>query len=199
MKTKYTLAAMLGALALSGAAAHANTITPQALGFSPGVSITYGADLTSGELHAGDGFTIFDIGGFTGFGLLPASWTASFGGTLNPWGISPLGVDNPSLQNVTFTYNGEPFEVAFGAATYVPFVVNTTALTVGTDDWTSRDHNLGSPGSIDGSPSTPSRGQILVPVSAAASVSVPDGGATAAFLGIALIGLQGLRRKMGMA
>src|SRR5262245_22336386 len=86
-------------------AAQANTITPTLITFTPGVSITYSANLTSGEIHAGDGFTIFDIGGFTGFGPVAAGWTAAAAPFGSPWGIAPLGADTVDM-NVTFTYTG---------------------------------------------------------------------------------------------
>src|SRR5687768_5707045 len=85
--------------ALASLPTHGNTLTPSALGFVPGVAITYGADLTSGELHPGDGFTIFDIGGFAGFGPIAPAWAPSVtaGSPFSP--PAPGGIDT-ALPNV---------------------------------------------------------------------------------------------------
>jgi hypothetical protein len=190
-KTKILVLA--ATVALTAATASANTITPQLIAFSPGSSITYGADLTSGEIHAGDGFTIFDIGGFTGFGAIAAGWTASaapFGSIYSPPG--PLGPDT-ALMNVTFTYRGAPMEVVFGATTFVPFVVLTTGTTLVTDNWVSKDHLIGTPGIIDGAMGPGDRGNILVP----AVATVPDGGVSAILLGLGLLAVGGTRRLLG--
>jgi hypothetical protein len=176
-------------VALASGSAWANTITPSVTGWVPGVSITYDADLTSGEIHAGDGFTIFDIGGFTGFGALPAGWVASFSAGGSPFSPpASLGPDSVDT-NVHFTYMGAPFEVAIGSFIYTPFVVLTTSTTLVTDDWLSRDHSVGTPFVIDGAPATAHRDDILVPA------HVPDGGSTAMLLGSVLVAFGALRRK----
>jgi len=183
-----TMAAAFGGLALAGFTASGNTITPTPTAFTPGVSIVYQADLTSGELHSGDGFTVFDIGGFAGFGLIAPGWSAAV--TVgSPWGTAPLGPDTAD-PNVTFTYTGPSIEKALGSAPFFPFTVLTTSPSLVTDDWTSRDHLLGVVGVIDGALASPHRDQILVP----APLAVPDGGLTVALLGFALVGVEGLRR-----
>jgi hypothetical protein len=189
MKMKKALA-LLGALAV-GSSVMANTITPTPIGIGP--VWTYQADLTSGEIHAGDGFTIYDFGGFAGFGVIAPGWSAAVTPTgFNPWGIAPAGPDNPSEANLTFTYHGPALEAAVGAIPFLPFQVATTYTFLTTDNWTSRDHLVGNPLVIDGGVGNPHRDNILVP----ARVAVPDGGATAMLLGFGILGLGAIRRKI---
>lgn len=168
---------------VSAATARANTITPFLSGFDPGVSITYDAVVSSGELHAGDGFTIFDIGGFTGVIATPAGWTSSFSPTTSPFG-SPLGPDTFDT-NVHFTWTGSTTDVAF--ILYSSFIVGTTALALTVDDWVSRDHLLNPVG--DGAMGPEVKAAIEVPA------HVPDGGSTAALLGSVLFAFGMLRRR----
>lgn len=185
MNTLKTLA-LIGAVA-AGSSAMANTITPQLLGTGP--VWTYGADLTSGELHAGDGFTIFDFGGYVAGSIVaPAGWVASVSAFGSPWGLAPLGPDS-SEANLTFTYTGASIEVVVGAFPFGPFTAATTSASIVTDNWVSRDHLLGTPGVIDGTLGPGDRANILVPA------GVPDGGATAMLLGLGILGLGALRRK----
>src|SRR5258708_7816586 len=106
MKNKWLiLAGSVGALA--SCSAIANTITPDAvLTPTPGVW-EYSATLSSGELHAGDSFTIFDFGGYVAGSIYaPPLWTslATLVGS-NP-AAAPLGPDNPAEYNLRFTYFG---------------------------------------------------------------------------------------------
>jgi hypothetical protein len=192
MKTQLALCSALGLFALGAQQSQANTITPQLGAFVSGVSVDYRADHTSAELHSGDGFTIFDIGGFTSVLSIPAGWTSSTAATGSPWGVAPLGADSASLVNVTFTYTGPTIETVIGATTFFPFTIGTTGTTLVTDDWTSRDHLIGTAGVIDGALGTPHRDEILVP----RVVSTPDGGATAMLLGLGFLGAAGVRRKL---
>jgi hypothetical protein len=192
MKNKLIPPILIGVLGLA-LAARANTITPTTTGFTPGVSIVYSADLTSGEIQAGDGFTIFDIGGFTGFGAIPAGWTslatlsgpATFG--------TPLGIDDPALMNVTFTYNGASLEMGIGLLPLGSFTVLTTGTFTVTDDWVSRDHLLGQQGVIDGTLGPGDKGQILV--TRVGQITVPDGGSSVLLLGAALCTMALFRRR----
>src|SRR5258706_14872649 len=74
-----------GLVALASVTARANTITPSTLGFIPGTAIVYGARLSSGEIHpgdgitTGDGFTVFDIGGVLLCGSGVQQWVATAG------------------------------------------------------------------------------------------------------------------------
>jgi hypothetical protein len=67
----------------------------------------YTAIVTSNQtVNAGDYFTIYDFGGYVaGSALAPAGWTVS----VQLLGITPSDVlpsDDPSLFNLTWTYNG---------------------------------------------------------------------------------------------
>ena len=180
-------------VAFAVGSAHANTITPTLTGFVPGVSVDYEADFGSGELHAGDGFTIYDIGGFTGFIAVNPLWTATANNLASPWGgPPPLTTPDGAATNVHFTYNGPTIEVQFGQTTFAPFTLGTTATLLTTDDWESRDHTLGLVGNVgDGALGDFHQDTISVPF----VEPVPDGGSTVMLLGSALVAFGMLRRK----
>jgi len=160
-----------------------HTLTPSLASATPGGLWSYNADLTSGQLAAGDGFTIFDFDGYVAGSIAaPVDWTPSTALTGSPFGAS-LGLDDPALINLTFTYNGPTINQAIGAQTFTGFTANTTSLGQVSDDWASHDHDITS------APATGAQGTILVPGN-----TVPDGGSTVALLGVALAGLEGLRR-----
>jgi hypothetical protein len=164
-----------------------HTITPSVITATAGGLWSYNADLTSGQLVAGDGFTIFDFGGYVdGSVIAPVDWVASTALTGSPFGTS-LGPDNPALTNLTFTYTGLTINQTIGATTFTGFNATTTSLLQVIDDWVSKDHNL------DGTVATEHKDQILVPGGAP---TVPDGGTTVALLGIGLAGLEGMRRMI---
>lgn len=197
-KTSASFCTLLAAAAgLVGVTANANTITPQFTSFLAGTSITYSADHTSGHLEAGDGFTIFDIGGFTSVLSDPVNWTASTSLSGGIFGIAPFGgagTDNPTLWNVTFTYTGPHVHQETLSTVYGPFVIGTTGTILVTDSWTSRDHAIDPAGAGDTFiPGSPHTDQILVP---AVGGTVPDGGSTVSLLGLALVGLAALRRRI---
>jgi hypothetical protein len=183
----------ISAVAMLGSTLRANTITPSLapLGFVPGVSITYNADHTSGELHPGDGFTIFDIGGFTGYLGVPAGWVAlPATATGSPWVPPAPGVVGDSGDaNVHFEYVGRAVE-NLGAFTFFGFVVGTTSTTLTVDDWRSADHEINTIGPIDGVAATVGFATIVVPA------HVPDGGSTIALLGAGVFALGFFRRKI---
>jgi hypothetical protein len=164
-----------------------HTITPSLITATPGGLWSYNADLTSGQLMAGDGFTIFDFGGYVaGSAVAPADWSASTsltGGSI--FGLAPLGPDDPTRTNLTFTYTGATVVQTVGATTFTGFNANTTSLLQVIDDWVSRDHDLA------GAIGAEHRDQIVVPGGAP---TVPDGGGTVALLGIALAGVEAMRR-----
>src|SRR5690606_8596686 len=180
---KLALFLPLGAAVLAlTATSKALTITPFVVSFDPGSSITYSAQLSDGELWGGpppsaglpvvgDGFTIFDIGGFVGIGDLPASgdWVATTTLTGSAYG-TPAGGDDPSLMNVTFTYVGVSVEADNGTLLFLPFQVLTTATNTAFDDWVSRDHTLGTIGVIDGDVNAGATGMISVPSEMVGSV-----------------------------
>ena len=150
-----------------------HTLTPSLASATPGGLWSYNADLTSGQLAAGY---------VAGSIAAPVDWTPTTALTGSPFGAS-LGLDDPALINLTFTYNGPTINQAIGAQTFTGFTANTTDLGQVADDWASHDHDITS------APATGAQGTILVP-----SNAVPDGGSTVALLGVALAGLEGLRR-----
>jgi VPDSG-CTERM motif len=194
MKKTIMLIAVLGGLALTALTANANTITPTPiLTPTPGVW-TYQLDLTSGDLVAGDGFTIYDFGGYViGSIVAPAGWSAVITppALLGGFGADPTG-DNASNFNLTWTYTGMTIHQATGSTIFTGFMATTTQTTTTIDGWASQDHLLtaGPPGT--GGLSTAS-GNILCPS------PVPDGGSAVALLGIALAGIGCLRRKFKTA
>src|ERR1041384_382139 len=152
-RTKLILSAV--AMLTCALASRANTLTPQVTDDTFPIW-SYTLNLTSGEIHSGDGFTIYDFGGFVSFVGVPAFWTATVTATgVNPWGVAPLGLDSASEANLTFTYSGPSIEVSVGATPFAPFDIRTSYLGSTTDDWTSRDHLLGKKGTIDGGPADP--------------------------------------------
>jgi hypothetical protein len=186
MKKMFSVLSLVAFLGVASVA-RANTLTPTVLGFVPGASITYGVDMTSGELHPGDGFTIFDIGAFLGFGAIDPSWVASFSAVGSPFGSS-LGPDIGGAPNVHFTYTGAAFEVAVGVAPFSPFTVLTLATIPGTEDWVSLDHLLGTPFvCCDGGVATVHHDQIMVP-------GLPEP-TSFLLLGTGLLGLVGFSRR----
>ena len=191
---KHKWLALAGALAaFATVSATANTITPHSfITPTPGVW-AYSTDHSSGELKAGDAFTIFDFGGYVpGSIYAPALWTAS--ATLvgsDPAGV-PLSTDDPTLFNLRFVYTG-PAKQTLGVIGLGLFGAATTSSALVVDDWISRDHLIGRPNVIgDGDPGTIHRDQILVPD------PVPDNGSTLILLGVTLSGIGFLRRKLAV-
>lgn len=191
------IASLCCSATLVGSTALADTLTPS-LTFSatPGVW-GYDVDFTSGELHPGDGFTIVDFGGYVagsiyapaGGGVGAGAWLTSITAVGSPWGpVPPL--DELTCVNLHFTYSGPVLETT-GRLSFGPFGGSTTSTTTATDDWVSMDHTLGTAGVINGVPGSTHTDKILVP-----ACVVPDGGLTLSLLGFALVGLEGLRRKL---
>jgi hypothetical protein len=169
-----------------------HTITPSVVSInSPGVW-TYTATLSSGQVLNGDGFTIFDFGGYvSGSIAAPTGWSAVAQLTGSVLNVAPpaSNPDNPTLFNLLFTRTGGKLGPTNGMLSLGNFVATTTALGQGYVGWSSRDHVP------SGNP--PSAGAdhadlILAPVAG----SVPEGGATVALLGIGLAGLGAMRRML---
>jgi hypothetical protein len=89
----------------------------------------------SSRVETGSYFTIYDIGGFFSLADVisqPAGWTASVQGT----GITPTTVlpsDDPSINNVTWTYSGSTIT---GAASLGAFTIQSTANFSRLDNYT---------------------------------------------------------------
>jgi VPDSG-CTERM motif len=168
-----------------------HTITPSVVSInSPGVW-TYAAMLSSGQVLNGDGFTIFDFGGYVANSIFaPAGWTATAQLTGSVLGVAPpaSNPDNPALFNLLFTRSGGTEGPAIiGLLSLGHFGATTTSKDTTFVGWSSRDHF---PTGHPPSPGTDHADIILAPAAGA----VPDGGATVALLGIALGGLEGMRR-----
>ena len=81
--------------------------SPPAAATGGGFTWNYSVNVTVNQtIHHGDFFTIYDFGSFNqGSNLQPTGWVFSSALTgLNPSLVLP--VDNPSIRNVTGTYNG---------------------------------------------------------------------------------------------
>jgi hypothetical protein len=168
-----------------------HTITPSVVSInSPGVW-TYAAMLSSGQVLNGDGFTIFDFGGYVAGSIFaPTGWTAVAQLTGSVLGVAPpaSNPDNPALFNLLFTRSGGTVGPAIiGLLPLGDFGATTTSKDTTFVGWSSRDHF---PTGIPPAPGTDHADIILAP----APGTVPDGGATVALLGIALGGLEGMRR-----
>ena len=115
-----------------------------------------------------------------------AAAAASLFGTPNLLGPAVPNVtpqDSAAHNNVTFTWTGATFNAA--NATIAPFVVSTSLP----DNpifgfWSSQDHLINV-----GGPAQGATGNILIP-------NVPDGGSTIALLGMTLVAVAGIRRKL---
>jgi hypothetical protein len=108
MKKVYILGLILGVSILTARADIIPTLDPSAVAAaSGGFTWNYKANVTVDEtVNTGDFFTIYDFGNFvSGSNLQPAGWTFSFSLlTTAPAHTSPT--DDPSLYNLTWTYNG---------------------------------------------------------------------------------------------
>ncbi len=196
---KKTIVSACCSVALFGSTALANTITPDFAGVF-GSTFVYDASHSSGELRTGgtDGFTIFDFNGYVGgSAVAPVGW-AALPATLvgTPFGAPTIGVDDPGAFNLHFVYVGPPaIKQNTGTETFTGFSADTSLpIVLSFDTWLSRDHLLGNPGIVgDGATSPIAQGEIIVPA------AVPDGGLTLSLLGLALVGLEGMRRKFRAA
>ena len=147
--------------------------------------------LSSGQVLNGDGFTIFDFGGYVANSIFaPSGWDVSAQLTGSVLGVAPpaSNPDNPALFNLLFTRSGGTIgPEVMGQLPLGEFGATTTSTSTTFVGWSSRDHfPTGNP-PLSG---TDHADIILAPAPGA----VPDGGATVALLGIALGGLEGMRR-----
>jgi len=164
-----------------------HTITPSVVSTSaPGVW-DYTANLSSGAVNNGDGFTIFDFGGYVAGSIFaPTGWDAAAVLTGSVLGVTPPSgyVDDPTLFNLEFTRTGGTVGPTNGVLNLGDFGATTTDTAQSFVAWSSRDHTpLGAVGA--------DHADVILAPSA-----VPDGGSTVALLGAALVGLEGLRRMV---
>src|SRR5213593_4721946 len=107
MKTKYfLLLAAIGAISLSARADIIPTLS-SVTGSSPNFTWNYSANVTVDEtINTGDFFTIYDFGTIApGSNTQPTGWTFSQA-LVGPTPSLVLSADNPSILNLTWTYNG---------------------------------------------------------------------------------------------
>jgi hypothetical protein len=121
-------AAALASPASAGIIPASVTVTPEAGNFRWTYAIVLPTDM---KLQAGDYFTIYDFGGLVpNSNVQPANWAFS---TTNsgpvPPGLSPS--DNPSLPNLTWTYNGATIPSGqIGLGNFWAVSTNSTSVTV---------------------------------------------------------------------
>jgi FlaG/FlaF family flagellin (archaellin) len=123
MKRISAVMLVVGLVAIASARAD---IIPSFVGSSTSASTTvwsYQIDITAGEqVTSGDFFTIYDFGHFiAGSSVQPSGWTFSsslVGAT--PANVAPP--DDPSLENLTWTYNGPTLPTTSGIG---PFSIST--------------------------------------------------------------------------
>ena len=168
-----------------------HTITPSVVTPNSPGTWTYTADLSSGQVMNGDGFTIFDFGGLVaGSSFAPAGWSAVEQLTGSVLGVAPpaSNPDNPALFNLLFTRTGRTVGPTNGTMNLGQFGATTTDTSQTFVGWSSRDHfPTGSPPAAG----TDHADIILAP---APGNHVPDGGPTVALLGLALTGIEATRR-----
>jgi hypothetical protein len=135
----------LGGLVLAVATPAQAGLIPAAVTVAPesgSYRFTYSVVLPSNySLHTGDYFTIYDFHGLMGGNQQPASWTYS---TTNsgqtPPGILP--VDDPSVPNLTWTYNGPAITGGSGGAALGNFSALTSNSGAMDSDFASTDHMM---------------------------------------------------------
>src|ERR1700676_2603638 len=183
---KLTLMAAFAGLALAAVTANANTITLGNLAAVPsggGSDWLYSYTFANSTLNPCDYFTINDFGLATVV-LAPvapaASWTFSQAFT-GPTSLA--ATDNASVLNVTFTWGGGTIIVPDG--TFTLTLHSLSGITPETHDYTSLDQSASNGGD------SKAIGSIAGPR------TIPDGGSAVALLGIALAGIEGLRRMIG--
>jgi hypothetical protein len=146
----------------------------------------YDVQLQGGQtVGPGDFFTIYDFGNFvSGSNMQPPNWTPSS----SPVGITPPGVtptDNPSVANLTWTYDGV-FSIVG------PSALGEFSVLADTDKTTASDFAAQATNSSSGS-KVPNVGAVFVPV------PEPELSALLLYSAVLAIGVATLlrRRKRG--
>lgn len=197
MKNSFKVALLLvaaGIPCLFSLNAKANSITlgnvSEVNDISGGSDWTFSFSFDNSSLKTGDYFTIMDFGAATIVSgpAAPVGGTWTFSQALvgpNPF---PAGVatDYPNILNATFTWSSSaPVTVGNqGPYTFTLHSDLSVSAIMQTDDYVS----------IDQSASDGSDSRVVGPLFG--PNTVPDGGLTVAFLGFALVGIEGLRRKL---
>jgi hypothetical protein len=194
-------AALAGLAAISAGAVHAQSVTPEfisATGGSGDVTYTYELFATADTIvQSGDIFTMYDFTGLLGGAqaptFTPGQTGISYAVSVQNSGFNPpdtvaLGGDDPTIPNVSLTYNGTTFTNPGGGpqllgtlvvqstntdqGTFTAFASNTTKFTEGTP--------AGNQGYLDGPHPF---------------VSTPEPGAWAMFVGIGISSGVFVRRR----
>ena len=182
-------------LGFTASSSHANSITlgdVNAIPTGSGSVWTYTYSFANSFLKTGDFFTINDFGPATVSvaPILPGpNWSFTQAST-GPNSI-PAG-DSGIVLNATFTWGGGDLNLGPGSTSNFTFaLLSPFGTEARTAEYTTQDHISDSPGRI-------SRviGFINVP---AGVVSVPEGGSALSLLGVGLIGVESLRRRLRKA
>lgn len=178
----------------------ANTISVDFVNTTPSgsnTSFNYNAITANSDLVAGDYFEVTDFGGFVSASAI-AGFTTSFPAT-GP-GFGPAASGNPdsgAINNVRYTWIGGGGIGTDAFASIFPFSLLSTVSTTVAESYSSIDHVFVA-GTGFGGGST-AGGALTVAALPPPPPSVPEGGSALALLGIGLIGVASLRRKLKKA
>lgn len=193
MKNKKMFLSLLtaGGLVLAGATANANTISMANVSQVPagtGTDWTYNYSFANSLVQAGDYFTISDFGLATAYTTIDTGWVMSQA-LLGRHDV-PVPFDSATILNATFTWTGPDVDVGNWAGNN--FSIHSAIADIGGHpEWYSTgDH------ASDDPVHKASFGQGQVNVPTQPDNRVPDGGVTIGMLGFALMGVEGLRRKL---
>lgn len=199
-----TRAVALGALTLLGAGvAHAQATTPlyiNTTGSAGNFTYNYQLQLASDtRLQAGDVFTFYDFDGLLTGGandpVFTTAGTASYSITTPLVGINPpntvaLAGDNPSLPNVSLTYNG----ATLTNSTASSIVIGTLSIHSANSVNLAGDFTPFAASETKNSNNSAAGNQGFV-TGPNASVTTPEPGTLAMFMGMGISGLAFVRRR----